>query len=344
MSEKLRAIGGAVKHTLRHNLAMKILAVLIAVVIWTVLIMQDSTVTRTRSFSNVPVAVTGTDTLQRNGYIIVDGLNNLPAVRMQVSVPQGRYRDVSAATYNPRIDVSKISAEGVQTVPITTSSSTASGSVTELSQSSVEVTVDRYITRYRIPVRVQTVGEAAGDWYISTPTLSPSMVAVSGPAGQVSGVASAVAVIDLSAMGEDEGSRRLSVPLILTDSAGNPVDDSLMTVTGEGVYIDSIIAEMNYLPKRTVPLSQLALMVGTTADGYEVKNVTVTPSSVTIAASQEILDTIDTLFTARSVDLTGRSVPFTVNLALSRPDNVAYMSTTTVTVAVEIGPAEDIGQ
>ena len=50
-------------HILKHNLGWKLLALFLAVALWAGLITQDPTLTREKTFSDVQVNITGSDTL-----------------------------------------------------------------------------------------------------------------------------------------------------------------------------------------------------------------------------------------------------------------------------------------
>ena len=54
--------------------------------------------------ADVPITVTNADTLRRNGFIIVSGLDDLPSVRIYADVPQKNYNSSIASNYNLRID------------------------------------------------------------------------------------------------------------------------------------------------------------------------------------------------------------------------------------------------
>ena len=70
--EKLKS---KVRELLTNNLPLKVLALLLSVVLWAGLISQDETLTREKSFSDVNVSITGTDTMKRNGYIVTSDLS-----------------------------------------------------------------------------------------------------------------------------------------------------------------------------------------------------------------------------------------------------------------------------
>ena len=51
---------------LTHNWGWKLLSLLLAVSLWAGLITQDPNLTRERRFTDVPISLTGQDTLRRN--------------------------------------------------------------------------------------------------------------------------------------------------------------------------------------------------------------------------------------------------------------------------------------
>ena len=105
------------------------------------------------------MTVNGADTIKRNGYIVVSDLDELlNNVTVWADVPQGKYNEAAATSYNVRIDLTRISGAGVHEVRIQSSSSTSYGSVTEISPATIPVTVEEYVTRYRIPVSYTVTG------------------------------------------------------------------------------------------------------------------------------------------------------------------------------------------
>ena len=51
------------------------MAILISILLWAGLISQDETITREKTFNDVSVNITGTDTMKRNGYIVVSDMS-----------------------------------------------------------------------------------------------------------------------------------------------------------------------------------------------------------------------------------------------------------------------------
>ena len=142
------------RHVALHNGWVKLLALLISLVLWTGLISQDDTLTRDKTWQNVNVTVNGSDTLKRNGYIVVSDMEDvLSNVAVTAAVPQKQYESAEVSSYNIRIDLSRINGTGTQEVKILSTSSGTYGKVTNTVPSVLNVEVEEYLVRQRIPVK-----------------------------------------------------------------------------------------------------------------------------------------------------------------------------------------------
>ena len=324
---------------LRQNLGFKVLAILLAILLWAGLITQDPSLTRERTFYDVNVNVSGSDTLHRNGFIVTSDLDEvLGNVTLRVAIPQMQYQTAQASNYNARIDLSRISEPGVQSVRITTTSTTTYGTVVDVSPAEVEIAVEEYVTRYRIPVRVHTEGSVPDGYYATTPTADPPMVTISGPRSLVERVVCAEATIHLDKLPAREGINRMAISFNLLDENDETIESNLLEITSESVLLDSVVIEQQLYSLKTLPLSDLGLIRGTPAAGYEVKSVSVTPDIITVAGSADVLAELDTLYPETYVDISGLSEPINKPLRVRDPGGLAYTSASSVTVAVEIGP------
>ncbi|MGN0779357.1 MAG: YbbR-like domain-containing protein [Aristaeellaceae bacterium] len=329
----------AVLRVATHNWGFKLLALVLATALWAGLISQDPTLTREKIFTDVTLNVTGSETIKRNGLMVVSDLNSLlQGATLKADVPQMQYQNAQASYYNARIDLSRITQTGVQEVRVLTSNSTAYGSVSEVSPATVSIEVEEYITRYRIPVRVDTVGTVPVGYYATLPTLDPPLVTVSGPRSLVEKVACAEVVLDQSTLPEREGEIRTAVPFRLLDEQGNPVESTLLEVIGQSVLLDSVVVEQTMYSTRTIALSDLGLVSGTPAAGYEVKSVAITPEQVTAAGDEDALAVLDTLYPEGSVSVEGASQSFQQQVKVRKPSELVNLSSDSITVAVEIGP------
>ncbi len=323
---------------IRKNLGYKIVALMIAMVLWSGLISQDATLMREKIMTDVTANITGSDSVKRNGFIVTSSMDELVSgLTVRASVPQTQYQTATAANYNLRLDLSRIRSAGKQVANIIWTNSSTYGNIIDVTPSAVELTVDEYITRFRIPVVLETTGALPSGWWASTATLDPPLVAISGPRELLETIVRAGAVLDLSRTPQEEGTILTTVPFSLVNNRGETVKSDLITVSSESVLLDTIIAEQTVYPEKVLNFSGVGLVTGTPKDGYEVKAVTVSPESLVAAGPQDTLSEINSIFTERHVDVSGKSESFTQVLRLNKPSELAYLSQDTVTVAVTIG-------
>lgn len=323
---------------LTHRWGWKVSSLLIALALWAGLITQNDSLMREKVFTNVPVNIVNAAALQRNGLIVVDGLDDLGDVRIRVDVPQRNYTNVTAANYNVRIDLSQITRAGEQQVNLTSTSTSTYGAVTDISVKQVTVKVEEYVTRSRIPVRVEASGAAPEGFYTTSASVDPAMVTISGPESVVSSVARCVALYDMSLLQPIAGTERTAAPFMLYDRNNVEVDRSLVTVTNESVVMDSIIIEQTLYPSITVSLEKIGVVKGKPAKGYRVESVTVSPESIRIAGADLGSALGETFYLAGAVDITGANESLTRSLSIMRPSGVVYMSTDVANVTVRIVP------
>lgn len=339
----LSRLARALRHLVRmviHNWPWKLLAILGAVCLWAGLISQDPTLTRERVLSDASINVSGADYLRRNNsLIVISGLEpeNLNA-RLTVEVPQRAYSTAAASNFNPRVDLTRITEPGEQTLKVLTTSTSTYGTVTEISPAVLTVQVDEYVTNYRVPVSANVTGEYPDGFYGGALTLEPTTVAVSGPASIVDQVACICVDFDTSSLSARAGKVRISMPMRFLDKDGNDMDSSLLEVSSAGVVLRSILAQQTLYPMREIALSTAALTSGEPAEGYQVKKVSLSPSTVLAAGAEDTLSALEELFLNNTVDIAGASESFTETLRLKKPSGLEYLNVDSVTVSVEIEP------
>jgi YbbR domain-containing protein len=329
----------ALKRSVTRRWGVKLTAFLIAVGIWGMLISQDADLTREKVFTDVPVSITNSDTLLRNGLIVVSGLSDIAPIQLTVNVPQKLYNTVTAFNYSVRIDLSRVREAGVQTLPILSSSSSTYGSVKELSSLQVTVHVEKYVTRSRIPVRLSITGEPPTGYWAAPPSVDPPLVVISGPESLVNSVVRCVAEYNLSLLTKQAGTERSSVPFTLKDQNGKTVESSLISVTSSQVLLDSMLVEQALYAQKNVPIICDGVTTGTPAAGYEVKSISVSPDSLMIAGPDSLLTALNGIYPTGTVDVSGSAQTITRAVQISRPDDAVYISASVAYVTVMIDKA-----
>lgn len=336
----LKKLPGRLWSLVSRNWPWKLLALFLAVCLWAGLIAQDRTLTRERTFTDVTLNITGADSLKRNsGLIVVEGLEaeNLN-VRLRVQVPQQEYASVTYSNYNPRLDLTRITEPGEQTLRVVTTSSSTYGSVQDVSPSTVTVLVDEYVTNYRVPVVVNVTGEYPEGFYGGGLSYEPSVVAVSGPKSVVDRIARISVDFDLSRLSPRASQVRSALPIRFVDQDGEFIESNQLEVVSAGVVLRTILVEQTLYPTRMISLSTAALTQGQPAEGYRIAGVSVSPASLMAAGTEDALATVEELFLADPVDVTGASETFTATVRVRKPSDLAYLSTQSITVTVDIEP------
>ena len=320
----------------KSNTFLIIFSVLCAMMLWSVLVAADGTLTREKLFTDVELTMTGADTLKTNGYIVVDDAQSvLPTVRLTVEVTQSNYSRATAANFSPRVDVSKIRATGEQTVEITFGSSVY-GKVISCEPSSVTLNVERYISSNRIPVVVETEGTLKEGLWMETPSLDPTYIAVSGPRSVVNSIKRAAAKFDLGLLNGDSVTQRNAVPFVLEDAEGNPVDTSLLRTTYQSILIDTVTVETDVYPQKTLPIDITGAYTGEPAEGYEVTGVTVQPDTVLVAADAGVLEQMSAAVLDAPIDITDATTSQSVTVRIKKLTDAQNMSIGEALVRIEI--------
>lgn len=329
---------------LLNNWPTKLLALLLAIALWAGLITQDPTLTREKVFRDVAVSVNGSDTLKRNGLIVTSDLDALlDDVSVAVDVPQMQYSSAQASNFNIRVDLSRIKEAGEQEISILTTNSSTYGKVAEVSPSTVRVMVEEYVAEGFIPVNVVTTGEPPEGYYASEPACDPSRITVSGPKSLVERVDRAELVVDQSTLPAREGLVEKAVSFILLDDNGEEIVSDMLQVTSNSVLRTRINVSVQMYAKRDIDLQadSSALYSGRPAEGYEVTEVTVSPSVITVAGKKSVVDSVKTLSAKSPLSISGKSSTVTGTVDLKVLVNMASMSARQVDVTVVIQPIRE---
>lgn len=320
----------------RTNTFLIVISVLCAVLLWSVLVASDGTLTRERVFTNVEVNMTGLETLKSNGYIVVDDPEEvMPTVRLTVEVTQDNYSRVTQANFTPRVDVSKIRATGEQTVEITFSS-TIYGKVLACEPSSVTLNVERYVSSNRIPVVLHTTGTLAEGLWADSPQLDPTYIAVSGPRSAINSIKRVVAHFDLGMLNGDTIEQRNAVPFELQNAEGEKIDTSLLRTTYQSILIDTVTVDTDVYPQKAVPIDPAGAYIGTPAEGYEVTGVTITPETVLVAAKNSVLEQITAAVLDAPIDITDATSAQRVTVRIKKLSDAKHMNIGETLVQVDI--------
>ncbi|MDD2648014.1 MAG: CdaR family protein [Eubacteriales bacterium] len=323
---------------LSHNWQWKICSLFVAVIIWSVLISQDPSMTREKTFNDVQLSVVGQDTLKTRGYVVVSNLDELPEIKLSADVPQLQYGAAAASTYYARVDLSRVTQAGAQSVPISYTNSSVYGAVSSVSPASVDVVVDEYVTRYRIPLSVRTEGELQDGYWADAASVDPSTINISGARSLISQVRSAKVTLDLSTLSVDEKEQSLALPIMLYDQSGMLIDSSDIRMTSDSLTLDSATVSVRIYELARIGVSGEVNITGEPAAGYRLASVNVVPETVLVAGDENAIILTKEIFSAAAVDISGRDRSFLATVPINVPDGAVYASTRRIVVSVVIEP------
>lgn len=321
-----------------RNWKLKLFSLLFAIVIWGALISEDASLTRAKTFTDVPVSVTGVEALQHNGLVVVSGLEELQPIRMRAAVPQKMYDTAVPSMYSVRVDVSRINSVGEQTIPIQTSSTFSHGAVEWLSANEVTVVVDEYITRRRIPVRLSATGQLPEGVYSAGVSADPAHVVISGPRSLVEKVSYVSASYNQAVISQTYGVQYSAAPFRLMSIDGTEIANKLISVTSENVLLDTLLVERTVYPMKEVPVNLTGITKGRVLDGYEITGITSDPEVIALAGNETDIAGINMLDLNATIDVTGLSETVIRALRVEKPAGAVYLGENAVYVTVSIHP------
>ncbi len=318
-------------NTLTNNIGYKILALLLAGILWMVVYnLDDPTITKTFTTN---VTVTNADAVEELNKVYEMQGNT---VTFRVSGARSYLEKLEDANFSAVADMNNLVMSDDQetaTVPITITSNLYSRYITYTGGTQyLTVSLEDLMSR-QFSISVSTDGEAADGYAIGDVTVSnPNVLKVSGPASVVSTISNVKVVIDVEGMSSNVID---NIVPILYDADGNEIDTTRLTFSSDTV---SVTAEI--VPTKTVSVSFTP--DGTPESGYSVTAVACTPDTVTIKGSSSLLNSISVIEIpgeVLSVDGEDADVSTTVDISEYLPDGVELLDederTVTITITIE---------
>ncbi len=318
-------------NTLTNNIGYKILALLLAGILWMVVYnLDDPTITKTFTTN---VTVTNADAVEDLNKVYEMQGNT---VTFRVSGARSYLEKLEDANFSAVADMNNLVMSDDQetaTVPITITSNLYSRYITYTGGTQyLTVSLEDLMSR-QFSISVSTDGEAADGYAIGDVTVSnPNVLKVSGPASVVSTISNVKVVIDVEGMSSNVID---NIVPILYDADGNEIDTTRLTFSSDTV---SVTAEI--VPTKTVSVSFTP--DGTPESGYSVTAVACTPDTVTIKGSSSLLNSISVIEIpgeVLSVDGEDADVSTTVDISEYLPDGVELLDederTVTITITIE---------
>ena len=239
----LKRFGKAFWGSLSHNLGLKLLSLLLAILLWSYVVSSNPSITRTKDINGLTAYVSNESTLHANRLALAsDPAEALDGVSVQLEVPQSSYALADADNVQVTLDLSSVRAAGTQEVPLR--ATTTYGRVTRILPESVKLEFETYDSR-SVPVNAAISGEQQEDIWYNINRLNPEELVISGPSSVVQTVASAYVYVDVT---DRETSYVTAARFVLLDYSGEEIPQTLLSSASS-----SITVGVDVYPTRELP-------------------------------------------------------------------------------------------
>ena len=313
-----------------HNVWLKLLSLLMAILLWNYVITTDTSITRAKTITGLTGYVTGLTSLNINRLALLEyPTEQLSNISVTVDAPESYYSRVSADNVQVTLDLSSVRTAGSQEVPLR--AVTSFGRVTDIVPETLTLTFEPQDSR-SVPINSVMSGELSDDYWYSITRLNPSYINVSGAGSVVRSIGSATVYMDGT---DHHASFTQALPFTLTDTSGEEISQDMLNLSSTSVSVS-----VDIFPCRELPVSTDLnnVVSGQPAEGFVVQSVTMQPESVTVAAEKELLDGLTEIM-IEPVNVEGASQSFTTRAAIASLAGVKNLSVGQVYVNVAIAEA-----
>lgn len=313
--------------SLSHNLGLKLLSLLLAVLLWSYVVSSNPSITRTKDINGLTAYLSNESVLNSNRLALAsDPSEALENVSVRLEVPQSSYALADAENVQVSVDLSSVRAAGTQEVALR--ATTTYGRVVTILPETVTLEFEAYDSR-SVPLNASITGETMDTMWYNVSRLNPEELVISGPSSVVQTIASAYVYVDVT--GRDT-SYITAARFTLFDYNGEEIPQTLLSSSSSSVTVG-----VDVYPTRELPVSNdiADVVQGTPAEGYEVTSVTIQPEVVTVAADAELLEGLTELL-IQPVDVTDADQTFSQRARISSLTDFKNISTEQVYVTVNI--------
>ena len=223
------------KEKLTHNLDLKILALVFAVILWLIVVNIDDPV-KSVQFSGVQVKILHGTELEKQG-LCYEVLDNSDIIDVTVTGRRSIIEDISEDNIIATADMKDLSSMNTISIKVTSGKSGNELDNIKLSSENVKLNIEK-LQRTTKRIVVETEGTPAEDYVLGTRTVDLNQVQISGPESIVSTIESAKAILNV-----DNASSNVSasVPIYLYDEDGVRVESSRINMNISNVNINQEI-------------------------------------------------------------------------------------------------------
>lgn len=304
------------------NLATFLLALLLAVFIWTTASETEDPV-RTR-FIEVPLQIVG---LPPNAVLV--NYDPRQIVQIRLEAPDSVLQEVVPDDFEAVADVSNVTPGVVTTVDITVTNKKPKADISFITPEQIDIQLEEQVTR-EIPVELDLRGSVARGHTQGEPLVDPPTIRVTGPGSRVNQLNFALVTVFLNNAVETLVETALP---IFYDQSGRVASVTGLDQSASQVRVTVPIEEAAGFADKLVTVE----WVGEPAPGYRLLSVKADPPSVLVEGRPAQVNRLTSVKT-EPVDINGLTQTFQQVAVLDLPDGITVDPEQTVTVTIEVEP------
>lgn len=312
-----------------NNLALKILAFLIAAFLWLIVVNIDDPV-GDKTFSNIPVQVVHEEVItdNNNTYQIVD---NTQEVNVTVTAQRSVLDKIKAEDIQATADMKELTMRTQVPIEVTIKGYTGKYEKANANPRNLQIQIDEE-AKNNFPITPTTTGTVREGYVVGELKALPEKVTLRGPKRIINSISKVTAEADVSGLSEDE---TLEAKLVLYDSNNNVIDQTLLAnnLGKEGVSV-----EVNLLQVKRVQVKIDTADISA-AEGYKLGTITVEPQEVSVTGEKSVLSNVSEISIPASAlqmeNLTQRTET-TVDISSYLPNDVSLAEQNANKVVISI--------
>lgn len=305
------------KEKLLKNWGLKIMAVLIAFLVWFLVAnIEDYSITRT--ITGIPVEILNEEAItgQEMVYEIVQG----KTVDIKVEGRRSVVEKLSAEDFIASADLSELSITNSAQITVDAASATVRREVNiSIVDSMMKVEIEERGEK-KLPISVVTVGATQEGYAVVSAAATPNMVTITGAASKVKDVKTVRVEVDVEGLNTGITTRG---ELILLDAEGEVVEAEKITTNLSTVAVRVLIQKTKEVPIEIIPKGEVA-------EGYSIAgDIEYQPTTVLIAGDEEVLRSVRSIV-IDDIDVMDKNSDFetTVDINQYLPEGVVVADTT----------------
>jgi len=324
-----QAILSGIKSFFTKNMAIKVIALVFAVLLWGY-VLTDQKPVRTKIIPEVTTSFEGEAELIAQGFCVRGDRNEiLQKVSATVRAQITNYAYINANSINATVSLRNISEAREYELPIQATVSGGLGTVQSVSPATVKLEIDTLVTK-TIPITTSFTGELPdGYWADMDALTTTTRLDITGPKTDISNITHAECIVDL----KDRTSTIYSTfDVTFYDKSNAPVSADIIVGT-----LPSSTVRLPIYPIKNVPVDVESALVGADnlAANHEIIKAVATPATIRFVGDQDVLDKI-TSIQIEPIAVNGLDTTKTVTGKLILPENVRLLDADTVSILLEV--------